>query len=129
MRKYLMTLIFVLCSVTVMAQTDHIPEWIIHNAFPKMPPLTVEMSTTLPAQPQTNLLLPSASKQVEAAVIQESIMLHHGAKVPESHFKYKGERYYPSDSDPLKPTRDRIVRKRREKQGNPLPPLPPSMRK
>ena len=124
MKKYLMTLAVAICCATTMAQTSIIAIGKYVDRFPKLPPLSADMGIGLFGSRQANLLIPSRSNHIESADTT-SIMIRHSGKLFQPHLKFSSVPRMQVNGDPWKATRDRIVRKRRENQGNPLPPPPP----
>lgn len=130
MKRILMVVAaFVCITITAMAQTDPVAELKYSDRFPKLPPLNVDLMSFLAAQfhPSLQMVL-FVGKQHETADNPQSLMLRHQGPSSPSHFVFKASRFYGQNGDPLKDLRDRIVRKRMEKQGRPLPPPMPWMR-
>ena len=117
---------FVCITITAMAQTDPVVALKYSDRFPKLPPLNVDLMSVLAAQFHTSLEQKSvAGNQHEATDVSQSLMLRHQGQISQSHFVFKASRFYGQNGDPLKDLRDRIVRKRMERQGRPLPPPMP----
>ena len=117
---------FVCITITAMAQTDPVVALKYSDRFPKLPPLNVDLMSVLAAQFHTSLEQKSVTgNQHEATDVSQSLMLRHQGQSSQSHFVFKASRFYGQNGDPLKDLRDRIVRKRMERQGRPLPPPMP----
>ena len=130
MKKILMVAVSFICiTITAMAQPDPVVALKYSDRFPKLPPLDVDLMSVLAAQFHTSLQQMSvAGNQHEATDVSRSLMLRHLGSSSQSHFVYKASHFYGQNGDPLKGVRDRIVRRRMEKQGRPLPPPMPWMR-
>jgi|GEM_PF-6942855 hypothetical protein len=127
MKRILMVAAALICiTVTAMAQMDPVAALKYSDRFPQLPPLNVEMINVLAAHYHTSLQQMSfLSSQHDTTDIPQSLMLRQQGSSSPSHFVFKASRFYGQNGDPLKDLRDRIVRKRMERQGRPLPPPMP----
>lgn len=123
-------LVALIClTATAMAQTNEASTWSYVERFPKLPPLTVDFDIALFAHPRPNLLLmPLGSVQNKETMTPQSIMYRHVENQTMPHFHFKSGPNIQT-GDGLKGVRDRIVRERRRKEGHPLQPLPPGIRR
>lgn len=114
---------------TAMAQISQPLSWGgVTVQFPELPPLTVDMSISSSKHAQPSLLqMVLESEQHEDSVAAESIMLRHAGEKLKSQFYLKLKANFGVSGDGLIGIRDYIVRKRRSKSVNPLPPPPPRM--
>ena len=128
MKKYLITAVSLLCLLTTAsAQTDSVYVGRYVNLFPKLPPLTVDMGYHAFLYHLDPSLL-SADTPIEPADSQ-SVMFHHAVLHAMPNLEFHSSRPAVYNGDALIKQRDWIVRKRRIKEGNPLPPPTPVFRK
>ena len=119
---------FIYIAVTAMAQNVPATSWHYTDRFPQLPPLGVDFNTDLFTRHQSNLLLmPQGSVQHNASADSRSILFRPKDNETKSHFQFKAAPNIQT-GDEFKGLRDYIVRERRRKAGNPLPPPPPLMR-
>lgn len=123
-----MVLTFLFCSTMAMAQTSPAISWKYSNHFPVLPPLTVDFDINSFHHSQPNMMLISLdNKQDKDTLSNQSVIIRRQEKEMVSQYHYESESHpdYSKIVDSFMGLRDRIVRKRRFKEGIPLPPLPP----
>ena len=114
-----------LISITTTAQTPAGGSWKHSNRFEKLPPLTADLDAHL-FVPSTSLQqMPAGSKEHQDTVSTQSVMIRRTENLPVPNFHFDTQVQEKEGGDAWIDVRDRIVRKRREKQGRPLPPNPP----
>ena len=129
-KTFIIIAILSFVSTTAMAQTSTIFQWVYTERYPKFPPLRVDFHIPMLIQAQQPLLLMmSEGKLKEDTIAGQSIMLRHMGNKTTTQFYFKHSPNYQPTGDGLKGFRDYIVRKRRWKEGRPLQPLPPMMRR
>ena len=128
-KTFIIIAVLSLISTMAMAQTSTVFQWLNSEQYPTLPPLRVDFDIPMLVQPRQPLLLMMPKGNLkEDTIAGLSIMLRHmGNKTTQFHFK-RSPNYQPT-GDELKGFRDYIVRKRRWKEGRPLQPLPPMMRR
>lgn len=127
MKKILMmVLAALLCCTMAMAQTSPAVSWRYSGGFPPLPPLKVDFEMNLFHHSQPSLLQMSLESNQHVDVDScQSIMLLHKKKNMVSQYHFESRPDYSKRVDTFGDLRDRIVRKRRWKEGQPLQPLPP----
>ena len=110
------------------AQTPTTVSWRSSDRFPELPPLRAEFNTAMHNHHQPNLLITSQDTTDMTTAAASSIMFLHKEKNIKSNFQISSRRYMPN-GDALIGIRDYIVRDRRIKEGHPLPPPTPVMRR
>jgi hypothetical protein len=128
MKKFLMTLAAVFCIMTTaMAQTNSTYSEKYSDSLRKLPPLKVDLETSLSHHSQPNVMQTSKDSMLhKETVSSQSIMLIHKEKNMATQYRYRPHPDYTKTVDIFGDIRDRIVRKRRQEEGRPLQPLPPS---
>ena len=114
-----------LISITATAQTPASSTWKHSNRFKELPPFRADFDAHLFVPSMGLQQMAAESKERQDTISTQSIMLRHGENMPVPHFHFKTQVQEAEGGDALIDIRDRIVRKRRERQGRPLPPNPP----
>ena len=128
MKKYLMTAVSLVCLLaTASAQTDSVYIGSYANAFPKLPPLMVDMGNPIVQHHADPSLLPAETHADPADSL--SVMFHPAVLHANPHLNFGSSRPVIYNGDALIHFRDHIVRKRRINEGNPLPPPTPVFRR
>ena len=132
-KTFIIIAILSFISTTAMAQISTVFQWVYterYSTYPTLPPLRVDFDIPMLIQPQQPLLLMMPEgKLKEDTIAGQSIMLCHMGNKTTTQFHFKHSPNYQPTGDELKGFRDYIVRKRRWKEGRPLQPLPPMMRR
>ena len=124
--KLIITLALVY-AITTMAQTSPAISGGDSSRFAKLPPLKVKLDTVLVTHSNSKtLMIPLVATQHKDSVTTQSIMFRHLENNKKSQFHYKPARNIQRSDDWIG-FRDYIVRKRRWKEGHPLPPPTPVM--
>ena len=123
-----MTLAAVFCIMTTaMAQTNSTYSEKYSDSLQKLPPLKVDLETSQSHHSQPNVMQTSKDSMLhKETVSSQSIMLINKEKNMATQYRYRPHPDYTKTVDIFGDIRDRIVRKRRQEEGRPLQPLPPS---
>lgn len=126
MKKNLMTLAVLLYCTMAMAQLNSANSWKYSDSIPRLQPLKVSFECRLCHHSQPNLIPASLDgMQNNDTDGTQSIMFRHKETYKPLQFHYRYSPDYTKMVDNFEGIRDRIVRKRRWKEGRPLPPLSP----
>lgn len=128
MKKNLLIAAVLCCTVTALAQMSYTTLPMYAHRFPEMPPLRVDFDMPLFAHSLSSLPHMSTGDLGNMRTgMTQSVLYRHTENMEAPHFNFKTRVRNVETGDPLIDIRDRIVRKRREKEGRPLPPPPPSL--
>ena len=130
MRRVLITAVALsFIATTAMAQSNAAIAGRSSYKIQQLSPLKVDSNIVPYSTSKPNILpTPQINLQDKKAAENQSILIHHvdSGEMPDLHRKMT---YENSDSNKgLESLRDYIVRKRRDREGRPLQPLPPVMR-
>ena len=128
LRRTAMSVTLIFMTVTALAQMPYTTLPMYAHRFPEMPPLRVDFDMPLFAHSLSSLPHMSTGDLGNMRTgMTQSVLYRHTENMEVPHFNFKTRVRNVETGDPLIDIRDRIVRKRREKEGRPLPPPPPSL--